>query len=99
LALGPKFLELGLRAKDRDINRRVKLLRDYAAASPASTAFRWPSAAIRSTRIRCEAERERKYARQVGLKRGGTGILGRGKLIRTLGQPTIFTQMLGTPKN
>jgi cytochrome P450 len=30
LALGPKFLELGLRAKDRDINRRVKLFRDYA---------------------------------------------------------------------
>jgi hypothetical protein len=30
LALGPKFLELGLRAKDRDITRRVKLFRDYA---------------------------------------------------------------------
>jgi cytochrome P450 len=30
LALGPKFLELGLRVKDRDINRRVKLFRDYA---------------------------------------------------------------------
>jgi cytochrome P450 len=30
LALGPKFLKLGLRVKDRDINRRVKLFRDYA---------------------------------------------------------------------
>lgn len=30
LILGPKFLELGLRKKDRDINRQVALFRDYA---------------------------------------------------------------------